>query len=69
MANEGIVPRSIKLLFDYIREESVSKRFTVTCSYMQVYKEKIYDLLNASHTKRLAQDQPGLKLKLVRDVF
>jgi len=36
---------------------------------MQIYKEKIYDLLNKSHLKRLIDDAPGLKLKLIKDVF
>lgn len=36
---------------------------------MQIYKEKVYDLLNKSHLKRLVEDGPGLKLKLVKDVF
>ncbi len=69
--NEGVVPRSISLLFDMIKQESSigRKRFTVHCSYMQVYKEKIYDLLNKSHLKRLMTDGPGLKLKLVKDIF
>lgn len=30
---------------------------------MQVYKEKIYDLLNKSHIKSVINDGPGLKLK------
>ena len=45
------------------------KKFTVECSYLQIYKEKVYDLLNKSHLKRLVEDGPGLKLKLVKDVF
>jgi hypothetical protein len=36
---------------------------------LQVYKEKIFDLLNKSHLKRLLIDGPGLKLKLVKDIF
>jgi len=36
---------------------------------LQIYKEKVYDLLNKSHLKRLVEDGPGLKLKLVKDVF
>ena len=68
---EGIVPRSVRLLFDLIKQESNvgKKKFTVYCSYLQVYKEKIYDLLNKSHLKRLVTDGPGLKLKLVKDIF
>jgi hypothetical protein len=70
-SNEGIVPRSVQLLFDLIKKEGNlgKKRFTVNCSYLQVYKEKIYDLLNKSHLKRLISDGPGLKLKLVKDIF
>lgn len=34
--NEGIVPRSVRLLFDYIRQHSnlQKKKFTVYCSYL-----------------------------------
>jgi Kinesin motor domain len=68
---EGIVPRSIHLLFEMIKQESNlgRKRYTVNCSYLQVYKEKIFDLLNKSHMKRLVTDGPGLKLKLIKDIF
>ena len=45
------------------------KKFTVYCSYLQVYKERIYDLLNKSHLKRLVTDGPGLKLKFNKDFF
>ena len=69
--NEGIVPRSVHLLYEMVKQESNlgRKRFTVHCSYLQVYKEKIYDLLNKSHLKRLVSDGPGLKLKLIKDIF
>lgn len=69
--HEGVVPRSIHLLFEMIKKDSnlSRKRFTVYCSYLQVYKEKIYDLLNKSHMKRLIADGPGLKLKLIKDIF
>ena len=69
--NEGIVPRAIHLLYEMVKQESNlgRKKFTVYCSYLQVYKEKIYDLLNKSHVKRLVSDGPGLKLKLIKDIF
>lgn len=53
--NEGLAPRCIRLLFDAIKQESNlgKKRFSVNCSYLQVYNEKIFDLLNKSHMKRL----------------
>ena len=69
--NEGIVPRSIRLLFEMIKQQSGTghKKFTVYCSYLQVYKERVYDLLNKSHLKRLVTDGPGLKLKWNKDHF
>ena len=69
--NEGIVPRSVRQIFETIKQESSlgRKKFIVYCSYLQVYKEKVYDLLNKSHLKRLVTDGPGLKLKLVKDVL
>jgi hypothetical protein len=65
------VPRSVRLLFDLLKQETNlgRKKFTVHCSYLQVYKERIYDLLNKSHLKRIVTEGPGLKLKLIKDIF
>ena len=65
MDNDGIVPRSIHHLYDLIKQQTnlQQKKFTVYCSYLQVYKEKIYDLLNKATVKRIANDGPGLKLR------
>lgn len=70
--NEGIVPRSILLLYEQIKKETSlqRKKFTVYCSYLQIYKEKIFDLLNKAQLKRLVNDGPGLKLKWNKfDIF
>ena len=58
------MPRSVRLLFDLCKKESNlgKKKFTVYCSYLQVYKEKIYDLLNKSHLKRLLTDPDVIKV-------
>lgn len=63
--NDGIVPRAIQQLFDSIKIQNSTntKKFTVYCSYLQVYKEKIFDLLNKSQIRRFINDGPGLKLK------
>ena len=65
------MPRSVRLLFDQLKQGTNlgNKKFTVHCSYLQVYKERIYDLLNKSHLKRIVTDGPGLKLKLIKDIF
>ena len=52
----GLTPRGIECLFAAIRERrrggaggaAPGRRFDVHCSYVQVYKEKVYDLLNPS---------------------
>lgn len=65
MDNDGVVPRAIHHLFDLIKQQGnlQQKKFTVYCSYLQVYKEKIYDLLNKATLKKIANDGPGLKLR------
>lgn len=42
--NTGIVPRFIKLLF----EDGEEKNKLIKCSYVQIYNERCYDLLNPS---------------------
>ena len=51
--NIGIVPRVIKSLFSLISETSTSSRNTyrVYGSFLQLYQEKILDLLNPTHSK------------------
>ena len=66
--NEGIVPRAVYLLYDKISQQSnlQKKKFYVYVSFLQVYKEKIYDLLNKGQLKSLMHDGPGLKLKWMK---
>jgi len=45
----GVIPRTIQSVFKYIEKQkriSSQSNFTVMCSYLQIYNEKIYDLLN-----------------------
>ena len=44
----GIIPRTIKSLYTQIRlANNLHKRkYSIHCSYLQIYQEKIYDLLN-----------------------
>lgn len=45
--DNGIVPRTISNIFSEIskNEDIQAENYTVYCSYMQIYNEKIYDLL------------------------
>lgn len=61
-ANWGIIPRAISYLYEKINKDTSSRlrTYTVYCSYLQIYNEKIYDLLNSSQPDPSA---PGLKLR------
>ena len=43
----GIIPRVVNQLFQEIERQSATgdMRFQVTVSYMEIYNEKVYDLL------------------------
>ena len=40
--NNGIVPR---ILFNIFNNSNIYNEFEITCSFMQIYNEKVYDLL------------------------
>ena len=47
-------------------------KISVTCQYIQLYNEKVYDLLNSdqykvSGTKNALEGVPGLKIKIGRN--
>ena len=62
----GIVVWAVKNLFKTVDSQNKKgkKQYTVYCSYLQVYKEKIYDLLNKGNLKTILQEgSTGLKLQ------
>lgn len=69
----GIVPRAVHELFrrvDDLRGQAAASAqddvmFSVKVSFLQIYKERIYDLLNSESLKagRRGEDGPGLRLR------
>jgi kinesin family protein 5 len=42
----GIIPRTVQELFQRIQEKKDTTLFTIQCSYVEIYLEKVRDLLN-----------------------
>lgn len=66
--DEGLIPRSIRDLFDQVnvkRANTGNKIISIYIQYIQLYNEKVYDLLNSPAFKNNGlEGVPGLKIKL-----
>jgi hypothetical protein len=62
--NVGITQRSIKELFEQIKnaKENEGKHISVFCSFLQIYNEKVYDLLNLN-TLNPKKNTQGLRIR------
>ena len=40
----GLIPRSIEEIFSQLDSQGEDERFTVYCSFLQIYNEKLFDL-------------------------
>ena len=56
--NEGIIPRSIRLIFQKISNDQQFE-YTVRLNYIQIYMEMIQDLLNPESTNLQIRQEPG----------
>ncbi|CAD8184136.1 unnamed protein product [Paramecium pentaurelia] len=67
---DGIIPKTVHSLFNKIKQNALQKDFSVYCSYLQIYNEKIYDLLGETTKTSYNVQANGLKMRWnVRDQF
>jgi hypothetical protein len=50
--DNGITIRSIREVFKQAEALKKEKHIVVSCSFLQIYNEKVFDLLNASQLKK-----------------
>lgn len=43
--DRGIIPKSIRHIFNYIDSSDKDTKFLVRCSFLEIYNEKVLDLL------------------------
>jgi kinesin family protein 5 len=54
----GIIPRSCEHIFNYIERDTSGTEFTIKCSFLEIYKEVIRDLLNPDKVNLKVRESP-----------
>jgi len=57
-ANKGIIPRTMDEIFKKIEEADDNIEFIIHVTYMEIYNEKIQDLLNVNKCNLQIKDDP-----------
>lgn len=52
----GLLPCAIRDIFNLISKEKYPERFSVYCSYIEIYNENIHDLLTDANNLKLVDD-------------
>ena len=67
--DEGIIPRAIKELFTQVEQKQNElqghSKITVKVQYVQIYNEKVYDLLVSKNQSKVLGKGKGLKVKII----
>jgi centromeric protein E len=49
--DRGIIPKSIRHIFNFIDGADKETKFLVRCSFLEIYNEKVLDLLSGQKEK------------------
>eukprot|EP00698_Gefionella_okellyi_P006082 TRINITY_DN15547_c0_g1_i1.p1 TRINITY_DN15547_c0_g1~~TRINITY_DN15547_c0_g1_i1.p1 ORF type:complete len:1077 (-),score=366.82 TRINITY_DN15547_c0_g1_i1:38-3268(-) len=55
----GIIPRAAQHIFQAISEDKEGSEWTIKCSYLEIYKEQINDLLNTASKNLKVHESPA----------
>lgn len=55
----GIIPRSCEHIFDHIANDVTGTEYTIKCSFLEIYKESIRDLLDSDRVNLKVRETPS----------
>lgn len=56
---KGIIPRACEHIFKYIESDSSGTEFTIKCSFLEIYKEVVRDLLDPDRVNLKVRETPS----------
>jgi kinesin family protein 5 len=56
---KGIIPRSCEQIFKYIERDNSGTEYTIKCSFLEIYKETIRDLLSPGNDNLKVRESPS----------
>ncbi|KAI7889463.1 kinesin motor domain-containing protein, partial [Mucor mucedo] len=69
-AEPGVIPRAIQQVFSFIEEDTAGREYMLRVSYMEIYNEKIKDLLNSENkSPEIIEDKKkGVNVRNLKEV-
>lgn len=55
---KGIIPRACEHIFKYIANDQTGCEFTIKCSFLEIYKEIVRDLLDPERVNLKVRETP-----------
>jgi hypothetical protein len=66
-SERGIVPRALSHVFEHLERHSEESAFSLFVSYLEVYNESVYDLLDTDHARQPLERWPKVELRESQD--
>lgn len=67
---QGIIPRAIKLIFESVEKAGSEAEFTLKCSMLEIYKEKLKDLCGFSSELKIKESkQRGIYVDGLTEIY
>ncbi|KAI8375496.1 kinesin motor domain-containing protein [Blakeslea trispora] len=64
----GVIPRAVQDVFSFIEEETSGREYLLRVSYMEIYNEKIKDLLNTENNQlEIIEDKKGIRVRNLQE--